>query len=111
MVAHRMKFFASFRWQSFAICLLAGSATAAETPHKTGTRKDEPMVDVAKACPGVVIQLRYATPNNITNACIYSPDAHCYVRQSVALRLNHAQQWLDDQGVRLKIWDAYRPAW
>jgi D-alanyl-D-alanine dipeptidase len=112
MVAPRMEFFALFRWRSFAICLLlAGSANGAEASRKAGARKDEPMVDVAQACPGVVIQLRYATPNNITNACIYSPDARCYVRQSVAQRLNRAQQWLSDQGVRLKIWDAYRPAW
>src|SRR5688572_8264129 len=84
---------------------------AAASGIEPGTRKDEPMVDVATACPGVVIELRYATPRNLTGACIYSPDAGCFLRRSVASRLNRAQEWLRQDGLRLKIWDAYRPAW
>ena len=88
-----------------------GLPLAALADPTNAKRKDEPMVDVAIACPGVVIELRYATPRNVTGACIYSPDARCYLRQSVAARLNRAQGWLAESGARLKIWDAYRPAW
>ena len=86
-------------------------AAEVSSPFPPGERKDEPLVDVAKACPKIVIGLRYATPRNVTGACIYSPEARCLVRQSVAARLNRAQEFLQPHGVQLKIWDAYRPAW
>lgn len=92
----------------FAALLLPLAASAEPADAK---RRDEPMVDVAVACPGVVIELRYATARNVTGACIYSPDARCYLRQSVTARLNRAQGWLLENGARLKVWDAYRPAW
>ncbi len=69
------------------------------------------MVDVATACPGVMVDLRYATARNVTGARIYEPDARCLVRESVATRLNLAQRWLVTHGARLKIWDAFRPVW
>ena len=90
--------------------LLAPLAGLAQQPADA-KRRNEPMVDVSLACPGVVIELRYATPRNVTGACIYSPDSRCYLRQSVAARLNRVQQSLSERGARLKIWDAYRPAW
>lgn len=74
-------------------------------------RRAEPMVDVAKVCPSIVIELRYATARNVTGRPIYPAKARCLVRSSVADRLNKAQAELHRQRLRLKIWDAYRPAW
>ncbi len=69
------------------------------------------MVDVAQTCAGIVVELRYATPRNLTGARVYPEGARCYVRSSVAARLRAANDLLRPYGARLKIWDAYRPAW
>lgn len=70
---------------------------------------EDPIVDVSKACPGVVIDLRYATARNITGKPIYPAGARALLRQSVAERLRRAQAFLEDRGFGLKLWDAYRP--
>lgn len=71
----------------------------------------EAMVDVAKVCKTIVIELRYATERNFTGKQIYPMNARALLRKSVAARLNRAQDELRKQGLGLKIWDAYRPAW
>ena len=71
----------------------------------------EPMVDLARACPTIRIELRYASKRNVTGKPIYPVNARCFVRQSVAQRLQYAQDELNDKGYALKIWDAYRPEW
>lgn len=67
------------------------------------------MVDLAVVCPDVLIELRYATPRNITGAPIYPAQARALLRRSVAERIRRANDLLLVQGYRLKIWDAYRP--
>lgn len=107
-------------WRNAAVALLisapgvmaAESASPAKaTPAPMGSRRDEPMVDVAKEIPSIVIELRYATTRNVTGKPIYPPKARCLVRKSVAERLKKAQADLQSRKVGLKIWDAYRPAW
>jgi D-alanyl-D-alanine dipeptidase len=90
----------------------AQSAKPSMEPEvKPASRIDEPMVDVAKAYPKIFIELRYATSNNVTGHPIYPKRARCYVRKSVADRLEQARIFLLEYGAGLKIWDAYRPAW
>lgn len=76
-----------------------------------GGKVDEPLVDVAKVCPNVRIELRYATNNNVTRLPLYPEKARCMLRASVAERLRRAHAWLRPYGTGIKIWDAYRPAW
>jgi D-alanyl-D-alanine dipeptidase len=64
--------------------------------------------------PRIAIELRYATERNLAGRAIYPPGSRCLLRRSVAERLIKAQEWLEAHapaGTRLKIWDAYRPAW
>lgn len=88
-------------------------AMGAEPParQKAVTRFAEPMVDISRACPGVVVELRYATARNITGKPIYPPGSRALLRKSVAERLNRAQAFVRERGFSLKVWDAYRPAW
>jgi D-alanyl-D-alanine dipeptidase len=100
-----------FRW--FAIFILP-ALSFAEDSDSAGSRAREPMVDVAKAVPQVVIELRYATDRNLAKSAIYPKNARCFVRQGVAERLIKARQWLNansPKGTHLKIWDAWRPGW
>ncbi len=71
----------------------------------------EPLVEISRACPGVVVELRYATTRNITGKPIYPPGSRALLRRSVADRLNRAQEFVRARGFSLKVWDAYRPAW
>jgi D-alanyl-D-alanine dipeptidase len=94
-----------------ACCLpvLLALAAAAQSPPR-GALAGEPLVDVARVAPGIVIDLRYATPRNITGHPIYPPGAPCLLRRGVAEQLKAAQTLLRPLGYRLKIWDAYRPS-
>jgi D-alanyl-D-alanine dipeptidase len=85
---------------------------ARATPRKIAfSQRGEAMVDIAKACPGIVIEMRYATDRNAAHAVIYPLRARALVRKSVAKRLRQVQSELNKVGLGLKIWDAYRPAW
>lgn len=81
---------------------------------RDGSRADEPMVELKKFAPRIVLELRYATPRNLAKKPVYPKNARAYLRKSVAERLVRAQDWLDanaPRGTRLKVWDAWRPAW
>lgn len=82
--------------------LVAARASAAE---------GEPLVDISKACPGIQIELRYATDRNVTGQPIYPRNARALVLPNVAAKLNLANRALQALGYQLKVWDAYRPKW
>jgi D-alanyl-D-alanine dipeptidase len=68
-------------------------------------------VNIKALDPSIVIDLRYAGPNNVMHRALYPPGMPAMVRESVAQRLVAAQKYLRTQrgSYRLKIWDAYRP--
>ena len=71
---------------------------------------DERLVEVTpENVPGVVLDLRYATTNNITGKVLY-PEAKAYLRQETIRKLRRVARELEDHGYRLVIWDAWRPA-
>jgi D-alanyl-D-alanine dipeptidase len=83
--------------------LLFFAATAMASP-------DERLVEVTpENVPGVVLDLRYATTNNITGKVLY-PEAKAYLRQETIRKLRRVARELEEHGYRLVIWDAWRPA-
>jgi len=86
-----------------------GISTAGLSQDVAPSKAAEPLVDVAKVDPTIVIDLRYATPRNVTGQPIYPQGTRCLVRSGVAEKLKVAQQYLWLRGYGLKIWDAYRP--
>ncbi|MDB6057378.1 MAG: beta-glucosidase-related glycosidase and D-alanyl-D-alanine dipeptidase [Verrucomicrobiales bacterium] len=66
------------------------------------------LVDVERAVPGVVLDIRYATTNNFTGQVLY-PSSKCYLRSSTAQKLAHVQSQLRPMGLGLKVYDGYRP--
>ncbi|MEO6872174.1 MAG: M15 family metallopeptidase [Chthoniobacterales bacterium] len=67
------------------------------------------LVDIRKIDPTIRVELRYATPENITGHALYPPGTPALVRPSTAVRLKRAQKYLQARHYGLKIWDAYRP--
>ena len=69
---------------------------------------EKELVNLETFIPGIVLDIRYATTNNFTGEKIYNlPRA--YARKSVAIALKKAQEEFNSHGVRIKIFDAYRP--
>jgi D-alanyl-D-alanine dipeptidase len=67
------------------------------------------LVPVERYVPGVVVELRYATKNNITGKRLYDRNARCMLDVDTAKMLGSVQASLKTHGVGLKVWDAYRP--
>lgn len=69
---------------------------------------EKELVDLEKYIPGSVLDIRYATTNNFTAERIYD-QAMAYARKPVADALKKVQEKLKEQGLGIKIFDAYRP--
>lgn len=69
---------------------------------------EKELVDLEKYIPGLVLDIRYATTNNFTAEQIYD-QAMAYARKPVADALKKVQEELKEQGLGIKIFDAYRP--
>lgn len=66
------------------------------------------LVDLTTYIPGIQLDIRYATCENFTGEIIY-PEAKAFARLPVAKALKRVQADLNEKGVGLKIFDAYRP--
>ena len=69
---------------------------------------EKELVDLEEMIPDVVLDIRYATPNNFTGEQIYDR-AKAYARKPVAAALAKVQADLKKEGLGLKVFDAYRP--
>lgn len=107
-------------WRSLRIILLGIAAlSSCASPHQgRGTRvtggtlelaRQRGLVDVRSAIPGIDIDLRYGTADNVTGHAIYPSHMPCLLRSETAKKLKRAQATLRGQGYGLRIWDAYRP--
>lgn len=67
------------------------------------------LVDVRKAVPDIVVDLRYTTAQNVTGQPLYPRRMPCLLLRPTVERLKLAQARLRAQGYGLKIWDAWRP--
>lgn len=83
------------------LCLL-NPAFAAEVTYDN-------LIDIKKVDPTILVDLRYATADNVTGHALYPSGFPALVRPATALRLAKAQQFLRARHYGLKIWDAYRP--
>jgi D-alanyl-D-alanine dipeptidase len=83
-----------------ALPFLAAPPLAAAAP---------PLADVAATIPDAMVDLRYATASNFLGRAVYPPGARCLLLPAVAQRLARAADRLRRRGVRLLIWDCYRP--
>jgi D-alanyl-D-alanine dipeptidase len=66
------------------------------------------LVDVGARLPGALLDIRYATADNLTGRPLY-PVARCLLRGEVAERLARAVAALRRQGFRVVLLDCYRP--
>ena len=68
--------------------------------------KDE-MVRLDEVAEDVIIDLKYASSDNITGKPVYDSNT-AWLRRGTANKLKKANEILINQGYRIKVWDAYR---
>jgi D-alanyl-D-alanine dipeptidase len=107
----------------FLVLAIAGACSPAQRPaavappvNTTETAiapdavADTLLVDVRSVDSTIVVDLRYATANNFTGAPLPGYEANrAFVRREAASALARVQRDLRQQGLGLKIFDAYRP--
>jgi D-alanyl-D-alanine dipeptidase len=111
-----MKHFIAFLLfiQATALCAQSNPYGLAIISNKQDYQKsvsknpDKALIDIKKAIPGVVLDIRYATTNNFMKQVMY-PSARAFARRPVVEQLKKIQAELKKQGYGLKIYDAYRP--
>jgi len=68
-----------------------------------------PLVEITPDSHGVELELAYATGNNFTGRPVYAR-AVCYLHSEAEALLRRAGELCAVQGLRIKIFDAFRPA-
>ncbi len=82
----------------------------AETQIAPNAVADTLLTDVRSLDSTIVVDLRYATPNNFTGAPLPGYEANrAFLRREAAAALALVEQDLRAEGLGLKIFDAYRP--
>ncbi len=76
--------------------------------HSVVANPDNELVDLENEIPDIVLDIRYATPNNFTGEQIYT-QPKAFVRKPVAVALKRVQKTLNERGLGLLVYDAYRP--
>lgn len=79
--------------------------------YKNSIKKNErnTLVNIRKAIPDIILDLKYSTPNNFTKTKLYKNATTTFLRKDVALALQAVNNELGNSGFGLKIFDAYRP--
>ena len=66
------------------------------------------LVEIVDYVPGIKLDIRYATPNNFTGEVIYD-EPRAFTRLPVAEALAIVNRSLNNHGLGLVVFDAYRP--
>jgi zinc D-Ala-D-Ala dipeptidase len=73
-----------------------------------GSTPGSALIDIRSIAPSIVLDIRYATENNFLGKPVY-PQARALLRAPIAQQLAKVQADLRQQGLGLKVFDAYRP--
>lgn len=89
-----------------ALCITQNTCTV--DVCATFSARDYDLVEVIQLDPTIVLDIRYATPDNFTGKTVY-PSSRCFLRRATAEKLCLVQKELREMGLGLKIFDGYRP--
>ncbi|WP_372371131.1 D-alanyl-D-alanine dipeptidase [Candidatus Uabimicrobium sp. HlEnr_7] len=91
------------------IVVLIASAYAQKQPTIIKKQNDKiQLVDVCQLDKTILLDIRYATTNNITKTQIYKV-ARCLLARDAAYALVRVNKKLKEKGLVIKIYDGYRP--
>jgi D-alanyl-D-alanine dipeptidase len=87
------------------LCMVFAFASFSES---VTVASDTIMVRLRDAVPMLTFDVRYATANNFAGRVLYSSDT-LWARAATAAALHMADSLAREQGLRIKVFDAYRP--
>lgn len=94
----------------YAIAQLPICRTAKELDRKIKIDEENRLVELKSLIPSIHYELRYATTANFVGRHMYPSNTRMtFLRKSPAEALKNVQAELNQNGLSLKIWDAYRP--
>jgi D-alanyl-D-alanine dipeptidase len=100
--SHNLRF--AIRCSLLTAVLSAFGAQAAIAPRPAG------FVDAATVVPGLVVEMRYAGSHNFVGRPIDGYEApRCLLTQAAAAALGDVARDLAPRGLRIKVFDCYRP--
>ncbi|MCF2444533.1 M15 family metallopeptidase [Dyadobacter sp. CY345] len=72
---------------------------------------DQGLVDIQSVNPEILVELKYATPDNFMKKNVYGDLTHAYLQPEIAKRLSKASSLLKKAkpGYKLLVYDAARP--
>jgi len=81
-----------------------------KTLHSTIKQdSNKQMADIKQLIPNISFDIRYATTNNFMHKKLYPAITTTYIRLPAARALQRIQSELNELGLGLKVYDAYRP--
>ncbi|WP_026897309.1 M15 family metallopeptidase [Daejeonella oryzae] len=90
---------------SYGLAIIDDVADYKKTVHKNN---DNELVEIKNYIPNIKLDIRYAGTNNFSKKAVYN-QARAFARLPVVKALALVQQELNQKGLSLKIYDAYRP--
>lgn len=82
--------------------------TGADYKASVNANPNNELIEIKKAIPSIVLDIRYATKNNFMKQIMYK-HPRAFARKPVVQQLKTIQAELAKKGYGLKIFDAYRP--
>ncbi len=67
------------------------------------------LLETRREEPRILVRLRYAGRQNLTGRPLYPANMPCLIHRDTLARLKRVADKLEAAGMRLVIWDAYRP--
>lgn len=81
-----------------------------ELPVGTAAQAESLLVDIQQLAPGIRVDLRYRGTDNFTGAPLPGYEGNrASLRREAAEALARVQRRLEEEGMTLLVWDAYRP--
>src|SRR3989338_496104 len=74
-----------------------------------GSSEENPLVEIQKINPRILVDLRYTTDDNFMKEKLYPTGSRCFLRRETAAKLSQVQEALEKEGLGLKVFDGYRP--
>jgi D-alanyl-D-alanine dipeptidase len=90
-----------------AIAVAAG-CTADRPPAQPGSLRKPDLVEISRLDPGIHLDIRYATADNIVRSPVYR-QARAFLQRPAAEALVRANKGLAPKGYGLLVFDGYRP--
>lgn len=95
-------------WLLLSSTILLGNCQFARSPEEETLRQLR-LVDLSDHEPRWLVSLQYQKAQPLAKRPLYHPEFPALLHQGTAKRLRKANALLRKKGLRLVIWDAYRP--